>query len=66
MADSVLHGTVSWPGKGDEAGELLLRKMSNVYCIIASNTAGHGPLVCELYMFYSFTSKSPLTKSELY
>ena len=65
---SVIHGTVSWPGAGDEAGWLQLwyNEMIDGYCIISSKTAGNGLVVCELLMFYSFTSKTALTKSKRY
>ena len=63
-----VHGTVSLPGKGDGAGELQLWhcEIRNESCVYATKTAGHDELVCELLMFYSFTSKSALTKSQLY
>ena len=64
-------GTVSLPVEGDGAGKLQLRyhEWRNVYSICASQTAGHHIEVCELlmfYQFYSFTSKSALTKAKLY
>ena len=60
----VVNGTVSLPGKRDEAGQLDLScdERSNLYRIYARKTAGGYLLVCELLMFYSFTSKSGLTK----
>ena len=69
-----VHGTVSLPGTGDGAGELQLWycERRNESCVYATKTAGHDEstdvlaLVCELLMFYSFTSKSALTKSQLY
>ena len=63
----VVHGTLSLPGKGDGAGQLQLcfLERSNEYRIYASKTAGDGAWVCDLLMFYSFTFKSALTKSEL-
>ena len=65
---SVVHGPVSRPGKGYVAGELQLwyTEGANVYTITVSRTAGRLMSVCELLMFYSFTSKSALTKSKLY
>ena len=50
----VIHGIVSWPGAGDEAGGLQLWKneMIDGYCVIASKTSGNGVVVCELLMFY--------------
>ena len=64
----VLRGTVSWLGQGDGAGELQLwhHETSKLYIINASHAAGGYGQVCELLMFYSFTSKSPLTKSKCY
>ena len=64
-----VHGTVSLPGTGDGAGELQLWycERRNESCVYATKTAGHDEFtVCELLMFYSFTSKSALTKSQLY
>ena len=64
----VVHGTASLPGKGDGAGELQLwcHEMSKISYIYACRTAENDMLVCELLMFYFFTSKSSLTKSKLY
>ena len=64
----VVYGTVSWPGEGDEAGGLRLwyHERSNVSYISASKTSGGYMLVCELLVFYSFTSKIALTKSKRY
>ena len=64
----VVYGTVSWPGEGDEAGGLRLwnHERSNVSYISASKTSGGYKLVCELLVFYSFTSKIALTKSKRY
>ena len=64
----VVSGAVSWTGEGDEAGDLQLwyNESSNVYRISASKTTGGYMLVCKLLMFYSFTSKSALTKSKRY
>ena len=63
-----LHGTVSLPDEGDVEGELRLwyNESNNAYKIHARKSAGYGKLVCELLMFYSFTSKSALTKSKFY
>ena len=58
----VLRGTISLPGDdGDgEGGELQLwyHERSNGSCIYAGKTARNDKLVCELLMFYSFTSNS--------
>ena len=64
----VARGTVLLPGEGDWRGEVKLfynnSKMDNDYCIYTSKTTGDEMWVCELLMFYSFTSKSALTKTK--
>ena len=62
----VARGTVLLPGEGDGTGEVKLfySTLDNDYCIYTSKTAGDEMWVCELLMFYLFTSKSALTKSK--
>ena len=51
----LIHGNVSWPGEGYEAGgiQLWCDERGNVPYISAIKTAGGCELVCELFMFYS-------------
>ena len=48
----VARGTVARKGVGDAAGELQLwyRERSDEYCFYFSKTAGHGWVVCKVYI----------------
>ena len=52
----VARGSVSWGSKdNDAAGELQLwyRERDNYYYLYASNTAGHGTVVCKVIDVFS-------------